>query len=248
MMDERALRLAAAEAAEALVSHAEEIAKMSPERRFEKHENIKKWRVTLLAVWGFTVWLAGTPLSPLPMAAAGLMLAFGVIECIRARRLLPWPLALIALVALACWAVSPTRSGDLPPALEGSKDPPFGITVRLEQVDARGMTVVLYRPESDMALTTDTRVQIVKWIDGRWQKLYTPTVIGRPAGTPLPQDGSAMVLEVDWHLTYGTLTPGWYRASVPVTRILGESNGTTSQVTVYYPVQFEIKAEGGTAP
>jgi len=100
MIQDRDLRIAAEEAAKALVAAAE----LTPEKQFLKKVNRQRLRAELMLVWVFAVWAVGTAWHPIPLIAAALALGQQAVECIRARRLQTWSIAVVAVIALACWA------------------------------------------------------------------------------------------------------------------------------------------------
>ena len=141
------------------------------------------------------------------------------------------------MVLLAGWQTVTAPGDDVPPELGESS--PFGLTVQLDRVDARGMTLTLSRPASDTILMTETRPEIILYQDGQWNRMYS---VGQNQTKPqlrLPQDGTPYVLEVDWGPSYGTLSPGWYRVTLDVTQYMPVGNGLAQ--TSYISVQFEIK-------
>ena len=280
MITDEKLRIAAEEAAQALV----DAARMTPERQFEKKANLQRRRGDLMLIWVFAMWAVGTALHPIPLVAAALVLVREAMDCLKARRLQPWTAGVTAVILLACWASMGTigtsramlellasllafgfalgiciqarrpvpwavilavlvlLSGwqtvtapgdDVPPELGESS--PFGLTVQVDRVDERSMTLILSRPAGDTALMTETRPEIIVYRDGHWNTLYS---VGKPQTKPqlqLPQDGSPYVLELDWTPYYGTLEPGWYRLTLDVTLFNGLAQSS------YISVQFEIK-------
>lgn len=99
-MEDRDLRIAAEEAAKALVDSV----RLTPEKEFEKKANRQRLRAELMLVWVFAVWAVGTAWHPIPLIAAALALGQQAVECIRAKRLQTWSLAVVIVIALACWA------------------------------------------------------------------------------------------------------------------------------------------------
>ena len=100
MITDEKLRIAAEEAARALV----DAAQLTPEQRFVKKANLQRRRGDLMLIWVFAMWAVGTALHPIPLAAAALVLVWEAVDCIKARRLQPWTAGVAAVILLACWA------------------------------------------------------------------------------------------------------------------------------------------------